>query len=72
MADIEVERLPAIQEGKPDSVLVRLISNIGEVKAFVTICPRFEKERPPFTDAFQVEIHKGDVISPDVDIRLIL
>jgi len=70
MTKIEVERIPAFQMGRPDSIIVKLIDSQGEIKATVCIYPRFEK--PPFTDMFKVEILKGNHISPEVDISLIL
>ncbi len=70
MADIEIQRTPSLQEGRPDAVHILLISDNGEVKAAIDVWPRFEK--PPFTDAFRVEIHKGESVLPDVDIRLTL
>jgi len=69
MAKIKVEESPAIQEG-PGSVHLLLIGDDGETKATVSVYPKFEK--PPFTDTFRVEIHKGSPLSPDVDVRLIL
>lgn len=68
MAKIEIERSRAIQEGRPDSVHIKLIGTDGETKTTIDVYPRFEK--PPFTDTFRVEIHKGGYLSPDVDISL--
>lgn len=68
MAEIRIDRLPTLQKGKPDSVYLKLYGDDGILKAFVAVFPKFEK--PPFTDTFRVEIHKGGMISPDVDIRV--
>ena len=65
---IEVEKTPAVQRGRPGAVHLRLVGDDGETKGFVSVYPRFEK--PPFSDTFRVEIHKGDMISSDVDIRV--
>jgi len=70
MAKIEIEEFPAIQVGRPKSVHLKLVGDNGETKAVIDVYPRFEK--PPFTDTFRVEIHKGNIVSPDVDIKLIL
>lgn len=67
-AEIRIQRTPALQEGKPDSVYLKLYGYDGILKGFVAIFPKFEK--PPFTDTFRVEIHKEGIISPDVDIRV--
>jgi len=68
MAKIDIERGYSYQKGRPRPVYIKLIGDNEELKAFISIVPRFEK--PPYTDTFRVEIHKGDIISPDVDIRL--
>lgn len=70
MAKIEIARGQTLQGGRPKSAHIKLIGNDGELKGYISIYPRFEK--PPFTDTFKVEIHKGGVISPEVDIRLLL
>jgi len=70
MAEIKVEKSPAIQKGRPGSVHLLLIGDDGETKATVMVYPKFEK--PPFTDTFIVRINKGSPLFPDVDVRLTL
>ena len=66
--DIEVERPPALQKDVPSPVFIKLLNENREVIGSVCVYPRWSE--PVKTNHFQVEVHKGDTISPEIDIRL--
>ena len=70
MADIQIERRPAIQTDRPDGIYIRLVGDDGERKGFLRILPKYG--RPPFPDSFTVEIFKGNPITPDIDIKVVI
>lgn len=66
--DIEIERPPALQKDTPSPVLLKLLDENKEVVGSVFVFPGWSEPMKP--NHFQVEVHKGATISPEVDIRL--
>ena len=67
--DIEVERGIATQRGRPKSVFIKLIGNNGDVKAVVTVSPKFTAKKDD--DTFHIEVWSGNtLLDKPVDIKL--
>ena len=65
---IEIDRPPALQKGSPSPVIIKLLDDKAELVGSVCIYPRWGEPLRPHH--FQVEVHKGGSLSPEIDIRV--
>jgi hypothetical protein len=69
--EIEIERPSALQKDTPSPVFIKLLNENKELIGSVSVFPRwYPSGKPDKPSHFQVEVHKGGTVSPEVDIRL--
>lgn len=70
MSEIEIERIPRVQESRPESVHIKLIGNDGQVKGVISVWPLI-KPIAQNNDEFRVEVRSGyNVLEKPIDIRV--
>jgi len=68
--DIEIQRTPSVQKGKPDPAHILLLDDKGNVKGVISISPMFRPIKEQ-NDEFRVEIFTGHTtLSHPIDIKL--
>lgn len=65
---IEIDRPPALQKDTPSPVFIKLLDDNTKLIGSVYVYPHWSE--PSRNRHFQVEVHKGNSISPEIDIRV--
>ena len=68
--DIEIQKSPPLQEGRPGSVHLLLRDDNGETKGVVSVSPVWAKPDEEGWHKFRVEVFTAETISRVLDIKV--